>query len=101
MNQEVREEIFTKAFELITSNEIHSLYRGKASKETAELIVYLTLTRASVTIRNPDILGPKGIFTDRRELHNIMNKLETLGLVTKYLEKPWKGGKRYALWNAV
>ena len=96
-----RENIFTKVFELITSTEMHSLYRGKASLETAQLLVYLTLHRASVTIRNLDVLGPKGIFTDRRDLHNIMRKLEDLGLVEKFLEKPWKGGKHYALWNAV
>ena len=96
-----REDIFTRIFELITSTEMHSLYRGKASQETARLLVYLTLHRASVTIRNPDVLGPKGIFTDRRDLHNIMRKLEDLDLVEKFLEKPWKGGKHYALWNAV
>jgi hypothetical protein len=96
-----REDIFTKIFALLTSTDLYNLYRGKAAKETAQLITYLTLTRASVTIRNPDILGPKGIFTDRRELHNVMLKLEDLGLIEKFLEKPWKGDKRYALWSAV
>ena len=38
---------------------------------------------------------------DRRDLHNIMRKLEDLGLAEKFLQKPWKGGKHYALWNAV
>ncbi len=101
-----REDNFTKVsinrvFQILTGPQVYGLYRGKSSKETAKLVHYLALNRGAITIRNPNILGPKGIFTDRRELHNVMLKLEDLGLVEKYLQKPWSGGRPFAIWKAV